>query len=467
MKSHTFTLPDIITLSVVSAIAISLLLPAVIRSRSGARDQQCSTNLKQIGLALHNYHAAYDTLPAGSGGTTGGEDSDSNQGRLGPLIAILPFIEQQKLWEEISNPSFGAKTKRRFPSMGPAPWYDPTDYRQWSAAPTEFLCPDSDGPAPEPVAGPPIVVTTLAMQPGTDSKSGSLAGMMTNYVACFGDGTYMQGELLTKKDQSSVARAQRDRAASRGIFSSSRAMKFRDCLDGLSNTLFYSESISGEGSNASLTKIATNVSDLSRNPSLCLAAHKDADAQWWDVRRGGRWCDGALAITGFQTVLPPNSPSCLSENGSNEPIASVSSHHPGGVHALFADGRVVFLSNEIDCGDPTQPGVSNADGYTPADSRSPYGVWGALGSRAHKETVDVQPHLKPFQGSGHATNRDFTHLWTDNTGKVSLTAKFVRLIDKVTVELEDTTGILHRVPLNTLSDKDIVIAVELSFVAQP
>jgi prepilin-type processing-associated H-X9-DG protein len=454
-------------MSAVSAIAIGLLLPTVLRSRHLARNQQCDVNLKQIALALHNYHSAFNTLPAGCGGTTGGEDTNSNQGRLGPLIAILPFIEQQKLWEEISNPSFGAKTKRMFPPMGPAPWYDPTDYRPWSAAPTAFLCPDSDGPAPEPVAGPPIVVTTLAMPPGMDSDYGSLPGMMTNYVACFGDGTHMQGELLKKNDQSSVTRATRDRAASRGIFSSSGAMKFRDCLDGLSNTLLYSESISGEASNAGLAKIAINVSDLSRNPSLCLAAHQDANAQWWDVRRGGRWCDGALAITGFQTVLPPNSPSCLSENGIDEPIASVSSHHAGGVHVLFADGRVAFIGNEIDCGDTTQPGVSNGDGYTPAGSGSPYGVWGALGSRANRETVDVQPHLKPFRASGHPRNEDFTHRWTDNTGKINLTAKFVRLIDKVTVELEDTTGILHRVPLNTLSDQDIIIAVELSFAAQP
>ena len=453
------------------AIAVSLLLPAALRSRAVARNRQqcrCQSQGDRIGSAQLSLRvqdfASWDTAEQ-----LAAEETASNQGRLGPLVPILPFIEQQTLWEEISNPSYGAKTKRRFPAMGPAPWYDPGDYRQWASAPSMFLCPENNGPVPEPV-GPPKVVMTLAMPPGTGDDSDALVGMMANYVACFGDGTHLQGEppgQMTRVSADQADQAARVRATSRGMFSSMQTTRFRDCLDGLSNTLLYSETVSGVGAKASLAKIVTNVPDLSRNPSLCLTAHKDANAQWWDVRRGERWCDGSLAIMGFQTVLPPNSPSCLSENGIDEPVASASSHHAGGIHVLFADGRVAFAADEIDCGDSAKPGVSNGDGYTRAGSQSPYGIWGALGSRAAKEIVYELPGIKPVGFLNQSGSGDNWERWTDSTGEIDLTAKFVRLIDKVTVELEDTTGILHRVPLNTLSDADIIKAVELSFINEP
>ena len=73
-------------------ILATTLLPQLLRHRSQARAEDCRDHLKQIGLAMHHYHAAYNQLPPGCGGTIGGEtEVDSNRGRLGPLVCILPW----------------------------------------------------------------------------------------------------------------------------------------------------------------------------------------------------------------------------------------------------------------------------------------------------------------------------------------------------------------------------------------
>ena len=106
--------------------------------------------------------------------------------------------------------------------------------------------------------------------------------------------------------------------------------------------------------------------------------------------------------------------------------------------------------------------MSAAVGYTPAGSESPYGIWGAIGTRASKETLNrgdfpaIEPDEDPTGEESSSTG--FTR-WRDRAGKRSLSAKFIRIIDNKTIELEDTDGVLHQVPLNTLRDQDIFRAV--------
>ncbi|MCH5376354.1 MAG: DUF1559 domain-containing protein, partial [Planctomycetes bacterium] len=86
--------------------------------------------------------------------------------------------------------------------------------------------------------------------------------------------------------------------------------------------------------------------------------------------------------TGFQTITPPNGPSCVQGGGDADRGAiSASSYHPGGVNALFGDGKVDFVTDSINTGDLSRPNVSSGP--------SPYGVWGALGSRNGGEAVDA------------------------------------------------------------------------------
>lgn len=437
-------------------LTAALVLPAIAQQRSQARQSACAYNLKRIGFAFHNYHSVYKQLPPGCGGTTDGDSPESsNHGRIGPLVALLPFVEQQRLWEVITKPYTNPESNQMFPKMGPVPWYDSSVYKPWSQAPSVYACPDSPHSAP---AVAQQIVYTL-------HNAGVGRGVMTNYVACYGDGTFNVGT----PDDGSAESSKPSLANKRGLFQAGRAMKFRDCLDGLASTLMYSETRSSVDGKPD-TGVVKSVVGLSKNPSLCLNAAKGDKMEWWPFGRGSRWCDGELALTGFQTVLPPNSPSCTSENGIHDAIASASSYHPDGVHTLFADGAVIFITDTIDTGDSSAPGVSMAKGYGIPGSESPYGLWGAFGTRAARETMETlilrgtvrdtasAEDNKKTSGSLSMLTGSFSQ-WTSKEGDISLHAKLVRIIDKKTIELEDTDGVIHQVPLNALSDRDMIRAV--------
>lgn len=97
-RSSGFTLVELLVVIAIIGVMVGLLLPAVQAAREAARRMSCGNNFKQIGLGLHNYHAAYNKLPSAGYGTR------MHTGRLNCLVGILPFVEQQALWEQISNP---------------------------------------------------------------------------------------------------------------------------------------------------------------------------------------------------------------------------------------------------------------------------------------------------------------------------------------------------------------------------
>src|SRR6056297_2239550 len=108
---RAFTLVELLVVIAIIGVLVGLLLPAVQAAREAARRMSCSNNFKQIGLALHNYHAAYDQLPMQATGTfhpnentgSGGSAPGHNARRLSFLVGLTPFMEQQALWEQISN----------------------------------------------------------------------------------------------------------------------------------------------------------------------------------------------------------------------------------------------------------------------------------------------------------------------------------------------------------------------------
>jgi len=430
------------------------LAPQLLTYRSQARVEDCRHHLRLLGLAMHNYHAAYNQLPLGCGGTFGGAtEADSNQGRLGPFIGVLPFAEEQGLWEVISNPYVSQKTGKRFPAMGPVPWYDPTEYVPWLQGPMIYRCPDAATTADQQT-GAARIVFTLQDDAGLST--------MANYVACYGDGTFAVGALVDPESEEDMERSS---ATNRGAFLAGVKTTFRDFLDGTANTLLFSETLSSLKGEPRTSGIAKDIVGLSLDPSLCLKAGLSRTVAWNPIGRGSRWSDGALPVTGFQAVLPPNSPSCSSDLGPLDAICSASSAHAGGVHVLIADGAVRFVSDTIHTGDLTSPGVAIDAGYTKPGSVSPYGLWGALGTRASIETIndnELESSMTNFKtdAKDFSKRRQAFTPWKDKTSTITLTAKFLRLIDRETVELEDTGGTIHRVPLNSLSAEGIYNAVE-------
>jgi hypothetical protein len=166
----------------------------------------------------------------------------------------------------------------------------------------------------------------------------------------------------------------------RGLFGAGRGVALDEIADGASHTIALSErAVCGDPTDVR-QGVARNVP--LDTPEACLklrgADDKYATDQLQPDWVGRRWADGAAVNAGFTTVLPPNAPSCQSGALDTDPVLiTPSSSHDGVVSALFADGSLRSISELIDAGDPTLPAVEQGP--------SPYGLWGAMGSKAGRE----------------------------------------------------------------------------------
>ena len=166
VEKSAFTLVELLVVIAIIGVLVGLLLPAVQAAREASRRMSCSNNFKQIGLAIHNYHSAYRQLPMQGHGTGWADKvADSSEAAsIGPaghsrlelsaLAGMLPFMEQQALWEQISNPFLiqnGSGAGQRYSPMGPNPLmtlaqhsangqYDP-----WLTEIPAFRCPSDPG----------------------------------------------------------------------------------------------------------------------------------------------------------------------------------------------------------------------------------------------------------------------------------------------------------------------------------
>ncbi len=212
------------------------------------------------------------------------------------------------------------------------------------------------------------------------------------------------------EQQSGSGWRQHTRASNRGAFGVHDDLKFRDILDGLSNTIAMGEIATDLGDNDIRTigeHEPTQALDLIRdNPKWCADQGYIDPARptfwlatipkWTAVNgRGYRWADHRGEHTGMHTILPPNAEICAQRNPGGRSICPPSSRHQGGVHILMADGAVVFMTDSVEAGDSRSPqvwlnGMITGPPSNVVGAQSPYGLWGALGTRAAKETVDVQ-----------------------------------------------------------------------------
>lgn len=354
MKRRGFTLIELLVVIAIIAVLVALLLPAVQQAREAARRSACKNNLKQLGLALHNYHDTYGRFVARKGGTNGTNSNTSNRGRLSGFMGLMPFLDQAPLYNQVQG---GGGTGPVSGPGGPRAW---GGWSLWNVTIPGLLCP-SDGVAP-------------------------VANRHQNYAFCVGDSarTVNGGDPTDPASQRNV----------RGLFGLQRCYRFRDITDGTSNTIAMSERVRANittraGDQVLVIQGVAMSQDPVNNPVSCLAL-TDGTRYLNSVQAKGRFgtsmWDGQLERTGFNTILPPNGPSCAAGTNTNADSGTIayapSSVHTGGVQVLMADGAVRFISENIDTGNlaAASPGLTS-------NAASPYGVWGALGSRSGGEVL--------------------------------------------------------------------------------
>jgi prepilin-type N-terminal cleavage/methylation domain-containing protein/prepilin-type processing-associated H-X9-DG protein len=353
-----FTLIELLVVIAIIAVLIALLLPAVQSAREAARRIQCTNNMKQLGLAMHNYHTATNSFPQGSSvqpqsptQPASSWNSWSAQGLM------LGYLEQMPLYNSI-NFSWGP-----YPVTNNQPTF--INYTSLHTMVAAFLCPS------DPNAG-----GGASMSEGGINSLGGVA-YLNNYATSFGtDGS--AGDYAWNNNND--AYYHQDPMGSPGLFAWAVSYGVQHCTDGTSNTIAYAEWLcgNGQGSNGSKyrgnmeTADGTNwvqIPNILSNPQFtltslqkCATAFRNEPnsnaANITDVK-GWRWAIGCYGFAAFNTIQTPNDPQypvggCQSGAGpANESWANgawstgAASNHPGGANVLMGDGHVQFIKNSI------------------------------------------------------------------------------------------------------------------------
>jgi prepilin-type processing-associated H-X9-DG protein/prepilin-type N-terminal cleavage/methylation domain-containing protein len=325
MRPIGFTLIELLVVIAIIAVLIALLLPAVQAAREAARRAQCVNNLKQIGLALHNYHTANDAFPPGSSKALYQVyTAPYNWNNWSAQALMLRYIEQGAIYNSVN--------------FSLAPWA--SNVGGDAAANTvllmrigSFLCP-SDG---------------FSGQRCTNSYYGSM-GTTIGYLT---------------------------QTASDGLFAETVGHNIRDILDGTSNTVAFSEALVGDltssaapqakrghgllnvggGQNWYTLDISTDYNNITSILNTCNAAWtaNNPAANGGYMSSGQYWGWGTPGMTLFQTIVPPSSAvtwnscrqDCLGCGVDSSHIVSATSNHPGGCNVLFCDGSVKFIKSTV------------------------------------------------------------------------------------------------------------------------
>jgi prepilin-type N-terminal cleavage/methylation domain-containing protein len=280
-----FTLIELLVVIAIIAILIGLLLPAIQKVREAANRAQCENNLKQLSLAMHNYHDAYGHFMAGSSGPMNGNNSfpagwadpsvgGCPWGHFSWAATILPYVEQEGLYKSIdfTVPAYAVHIWENGTDRGPAG--NPTNKLAATSMPKLFVCPS---------ARPPVTDPTRTMQKdyGVNGGSGNCC-------------------------------PERTTAGQDGVFWVNSQVRITDITDGTSNTFLFMEESAYFNHSWLNDTYGSNHFIWVHHPSQgYLQAYDPENDDVWNNR-------------------------------------SAMSYHTGGVYAAMADGAVVWVAQTID-----------------------------------------------------------------------------------------------------------------------
>ena len=311
-----FTLIELLVVIAIIAILIALLLPAVQQAREAARRSTCKNNMKQIGLALHNYHDTHGTFPPGRiiqpeviDGTSPTTDHDKNVGNWAWGAYILPFMDQASLYNVLEVGSGW--------SLAAALNNNTVRSEITSNALATYRCPSDVGD--DKVDGVRRVWSIDDTQ--------KVNFMRSNYVVANATAGFKSG------------------TGAEGCFHQDSRIRIRDIKDGTSNTILASERAS---------KIANSLKGTAGEPAKveCSAAGLIGAR---GTRSGDSWGANASVMFAGQYGINDTAGGAIDYATGNDDNhqcrRGVSSLHEGGVHVLLADGAVRFVSENIDHND--------------------------------------------------------------------------------------------------------------------
>jgi prepilin-type N-terminal cleavage/methylation domain-containing protein/prepilin-type processing-associated H-X9-DG protein len=319
LKRPAFTLIELLVVIAIIAVLIALLLPAVQAAREAARRAQCVNNLKQLGLALHNYHGVHNAFPLGRTIPQGASFS--------PQARLLQYIEQGVVYNTLNF------------SLA---WSDVSNSTGIATNVNSFLCPtDSNGQVP-----PTLGATNYRANEGT-----SLAMW---YGAS--DATSVNAALPPPN----------------GLFFALDLVSMASLIDGSSNTAAFSEHVLGDFNQA----IATEQADTFE-PGTFPATPDDAVSQCRAINYqtlsyqgysnvGAPWAYGYHSTSSYWHSGPPNSRSCMFPP--SRIMTTASSKHSGGVNLGLADGSVRFVKTSVNITSWRALGTRNCGEILGADS---------------------------------------------------------------------------------------------------
>jgi len=350
-----FTLVELLVVIAIIGVLIGMLLPAIQTTRESARRSSCSNKIKQIMLALHGFHDARKTFPAG-GDTLDGTYTERD-GEVGTIVHLLPYMELTALYNTVKSVT---------PTPSPlAPW----NYL-YGASVDDVMCPSNAG----------------GVRQGDVTFGAGNTVPLNSYVFSMGDGLWSQGHL--------PGNANYQQSIKRGMFFRERK-QMRFITDGLSNTVGVSECLSpttkeGNDIRANVARLDSIWDGTAYGvPFNCNTALPRVGTERFDPAiavsswRGLLFTSGWIGVNGFTTMTPPNSPMCQygSRTDMDWGVYPPNSRHSSGVNVGMMDAAVRFVMDNIDTG--------NANARAVVSGPSPFGVWGAMGSPSGGESLKL------------------------------------------------------------------------------